>query len=679
MVSEVNIDLSQFHDVFFEECSEGMEIMESGLLNLTSDSDSEVINTIFRAAHSIKGGGGTFGFTDISEFTHGMETILDEMRNGKLAVTPEVVELLLSALDCLRHMVKCSKEKKPVDKEMVSELHGRLESFISDGAASTPEQAAEPPPVGSENTEQSDVSIWNIAFYPHVNMFYTGNDPFRLIRELQCLGDLTITANYEELPEFSKIEPQNCYLGWDLVLKGDVSLDQITEIFEWVEDDCRLEIALQNETAEVEPENKDTKIKTRNTEDGRTGRRRSDKLSFSNQESTSIRVGINKVDELVNLVGELVITQSILSRVCNDIGIDSNEKLNDCLGQLERNTRDLQEQTMGIRMLPVDFAFQRLPRIVHDLSISLGKKVELKFSGETTELDKTVLEKIGDPLMHLVRNALDHGIELPEKRVAAGKSEKGLISINAYHQGGNIIIDISDDGAGLDSEKLISKAREKGLVGENEELTESQIQNLIFSPGFSTAAVISDVSGRGVGMDVVKRNMTDLGGTVEVSSEVGKGSTFTIRLPLTVAILEGQMITVAGQIFIVPLLSIIESLQINEKEINAVANESELYPYRDEYIAVIRLRELFGATLKNDEVEEYEDEQEKIGMLIVIDIGGRRVGLFVDDVIGQQQVVIKSLDQNYQRVSGIAGATVLGDGSVALIIDVLGLVQESQA
>ena len=663
MDSDINIDLSQFHDVFFEECSEGLEIMESGLLNLTSDSDSEVINTIFRAAHSIKGGGGTFGFSEISDFTHGMETILDEMRNGKLAVTPEAVELLLAALDCLQHMVQASKDKTAIDKALVSELHQKLEAFTA--GSMPPEPVAQTLSAGDSDEHEAEV-VWDIAFYPHENMFYTGNDPFRLIRELQCLGELKVTVNRDRLPEFSQMDAQNCYLGWDMVLKGDVSRSQIVEIFEWVEDDCELKISQQNKKIEVDTESTD--VQSAATEEVKTDRRRSDKSSFVNQEATSIRVDINKVDGLVNLVGELVITQSILSRVCNDLGMDNNEKLNECLDQLERNTRDLQEQTMGIRMLPIDFAFQRLPRIVHDLSLSLGKKVDLKFSGETTELDKTVLEKIGDPLMHLVRNALDHGIESPEMRAAAGKKEKGLISINAYHQGGNIIIDIFDDGAGLDSEKILGKAREKGLIGKDEELTKAQAQNLVFSPGFSTADKISDVSGRGVGMDVVRRNMNDLGGTVEVASEPGEGSTFTIRLPLTVAILEGQMVSVGGQVFIVPLLSIIESLQVNEEEINAVANEAELYPYRDEYISVLRLRKIFN-------VQSKEENEEKVGLLVVIDIGGRRVGLYVDDVVGQQQVVIKSLEQNYKQVSGIAGATVLGDGAVALIIDVLGLVQ----
>ncbi|MDA3870086.1 MAG: Hpt domain-containing protein [Gammaproteobacteria bacterium] len=322
MDSEINIDLSQFHDVFFEECSEGMEIMESGLLNLKEDSGSEVINTIFRAAHSIKGGGGTFGFSEISDFTHGMETILDEMRNGKLSVTPEVVALLLAALDCLREMVQCSKDKQPIDQESVSELHQKLEDFISNSATSATAVTAEEI-IPSETEETEAVAVWNVSFYPNENMFYTGNDPFRLIRELQSLGELDVSVNHERLPAFSDMDVQSCYLGWDMVLRGNVSRDLITEIFEWVEDDCELDISQQEEVIEAAIET----IKTRPVDEPKTGRRRTDKPAPSGQESASIRVGINKVDGLVNLVGELVITPSILSRLCNDLGMDNNEKL----------------------------------------------------------------------------------------------------------------------------------------------------------------------------------------------------------------------------------------------------------------------------------------------------------------------------------------------------------------
>jgi two-component system chemotaxis sensor kinase CheA len=665
MDSDINIDMSQFHEVFFEECAEGIEIMEAGLLNLTDQSDPEVINTIFRAAHSIKGGGGTFGFGEISDFTHGLETILDEMRNARLGVNSEVVQLLLTSVDCLREMVQCCKSGDPQNEEIISDLKIKMAECAQTAGQNVPEQAAAIP---DNETGIASIASWYISFNPHENLFYTGNDPFRLIKELHTLGDLKININCERLPDFSEMDAQDCYLGWEMELKGNILEEQIDEVFAWVEGYCELDIrSSENRRASEEY---DRREQERREEQPKDGRRKGDKSVSVGQESTSIRVGIDKVDGLVNLVGELVITQSILSQVCIDLGVDQMEKLSDSLDQLERNTRDLQEQTMSIRMLPIDFAFQRLPRMVHDLSRTLGKKIDLKFSGESTELDKTVLEKIGDPLMHLVRNALDHGIELPGERIKAGKSETGLISISAYHQGGNIIIEILDDGAGLNTEKILNKAIERGVVAPGEELTDVQIQHLVFSAGFSTADVVTDVSGRGVGMDVVKRNMADLGGMVDVTSQSGKGSKFTIRLPLTVAILEGQMVRVSDQIYILPLLSIVESVQINSEQINVVAGESELYHYRDEYIPVVRLHELFG-------IQRQENDESRL--LVVIDVGGSRIGLLVNDVVGQQQVVIKSLKKNFRDIPGVAGATVLGDGSIALIIDAQGIVQNYQA
>lgn len=663
MDSDINIDMSQFHEVFFEECSEGIEIMESGLLNLTNNSDPEVINTIFRAAHSIKGGGSTFGFADVSDFTHGMETILDEMRNSRLEVTPEIVQLLLASVDCLREMIQCCKEDKPFNEALISELKEKMKSCAHSAVKVESSRA----PSREDEPEDRELATWHISFYPYENLFYTGNDPYRLIKELQCIGDLKVEANTGKLPDFLEMDEHNCYLGWEMELQGNVFEHQITEIFDWVEGDCKLDIRNVNDRRKEEEY--DRRNHESRDEQVTEGRRKGDKSAAIATESMSIRVGIDKVDGLVNLVGELVITQSILSQICADLEIEQSDKLSDCLDQLARNTRDLQEQTMSIRMLPIDFAFQRLPRIVHDLSRSLKKKVDLKFSGETTELDKTVLEKIGDPLIHLVRNALDHGLELPAERVAAGKCETGLVSISAYHQGGNIIIEITDDGRGLDPKKILNKAIEKGLVDPADELSDIQIQNLIFSAGFSTAEKITDLSGRGVGMDVVKRNMMDLGGMVEVSSKVGKGSKFTIRLPLTVAILEGQLVRVSNQIFIIPLLSIIESIQLGSSHLNVVAGESEMYHYRDEYISVIRLHDLFGVQVKEGENPE---------LLVVIDVGGVRVGLLVDAVVGQQQVVIKSLEKNFKSVHGVAGATVLGDGAIALIIDTQSLVKSQR-
>ena len=653
-----DIDLSQFHAIFFEECSEGIEAMESGLLNLEDgQSDAETINTIFRAAHSIKGGAGTFGFNDLAEFTHGMESMLDEMREGRRPITRDAVSLLLESVDCLRELVLCCKDNQEIDSDAIANLKQRLVSLPAEESESDNKSTS-----SIEAESQTSTAGWCVSFHPYKNLFYSGNDPLRLLRELHGLGELEVKVDVSGLPDFAELDPEKSYLGWEILLKGDASKEQVSEVFAWVEGDCKLEIKARTDRRTQWG---------RRADDNATlkyGRRQSDKEALIGQEVTTIRVGIDKVDELVNLVGELVITQSIINRVCMDLDLDHAEKLSESLEQLDRNTRDLQEQTMNIRMLPIDFAFQRLPRIVRDLSQTLEKKVELKFSGQSTELDKTVLEKIVDPLVHLVRNSLDHGIETPEQRRAKGKDETGVINVNAYHQGGNIIIEVSDDGAGLDQKKILEKAREKGFVEEeDEELSVEQVQDMIFMPGFSTAVTVSDISGRGVGLDVVRRNIADLGGMVEVVSEPDHGSKFTIRLPLTLAILEGLMVRVGGQIYILPLLAIVESVQIKKGQVNAVAGKAEFYQYRDEYLPVIRLHEVF-----NIETEVTNLEQ---GLLTIVDAGNKRIGLFLEEVLGQQQVVIKSLKKNFHQVEGISGATILGDGSVALILDVPGLVQ----
>ena len=372
------------------------------------------------------------------------------------------------------------------------------------------------------------------------------------------------------------------------------------------------------------------------------------------------------------MVGELVITQSMLSQFGTEDTLDQDhfEKLKDGLALLERNTRELQENVLQIRMLPISFAFNRFPRLVRDLSHKLDKKIELKLSGESTELDKTVMEKIGDPLVHLVRNSLDHGIEMPDARLAAGKPETGTLHLNAFHEGGNIVIEISDDGAGLNKEKILQKARENGVIGEDEILPDDKVNELIFMPGFSTAKEVSDVSGRGVGMDVVRRNIKDLGGVVEVQSEEGVGSVFRIRLPLTLAILDGQLIQVGNQIYIIPLVSIIESLQVDEINVNEIPGKGELYRLRDEYIPILRLHEIFNIHQHKSGLRE--------GLLVVIESEGYKAGLFVDGLLAQQQVVIKSLETNYTKVDGISGATILGDGTVAMILDIAGTLNLSK-
>lgn len=678
------IDMEQFKVTFIEESVEGLDTMETVLLQMEPGSnDSEAIDNIFRAAHSIKGGSATFGFEDITNFTHVVETLLDEVRDGKRDMTQEAISLFLNSVDCIRDMLSASQSGNEVDQDTIDQVKAGLDRMLA-GAADSAGQAddsggtlqAQP---ASTNTACAG---WKINFKPFPDMLRSGNDVVRMFRELSELGEMEVTVNTANLPALANMEAEESYLAWEVVLTGDASREQINEIFEWVEDDCELSI---NELTAADQQNNaaaDAPVSAAPAEDNaKSGaaaagaspakKNETKKSSASTGESSSIRVGTDKVDTLINMVGELVITQSMLSQLGEDFQnggqMDKVEKLLDGLAELERNTRELQENVMRIRMLPINFAFNRFPRMVYDLSSRLGKKIELKLSGEQTELDKTVMEKIGDPLVHLVRNSIDHGIEKPEVRVANGKSETGTVHLNAYHQGGNIMIEISDDGAGLNRARIQAKAEERGLIAPNEELSDEQVFDLLFQPGFSTAEEVSDVSGRGVGMDVVKRNISSLGGSIDVRSEQGKGSTFTIRLPLTLAILDGQLVRVGEQIYIVPLVSIIESLQVHKQQVNAIAGKAELYKLRDEYMPVIRLYQAFSVLPDSENLED--------GLLVVVEGDGQRAGLMVDELLGQQQVVIKSLETNFKRVNGLSGATILGDGTVALIVDITGIIR----
>ncbi len=657
----MSIDLEQFHETFFEESFEGLDIMESGLLELEQgEVDLENINTIFRSAHSIKGGSGTFGFTAVAEFTHDMETLLDQMRNGDRQVTVPVVDILLGSVDVLRNMLNAIRDGSEIDVQNIAEMTTSIKGILG-------EEDVAPT---SSDVEKSSVAAkgWIVNFKPHIEIMKTGNDTLRLIRELNSLADKAeVTINNDELPALNDLDPEDCHQSWTInLIDGDISENDIREVFAWVDDECDLKIeALANEDGYVGSERREDDDRRQKKPERRATERRTGKTT----ESSSIRVNISKVDELINMVGELVITQSMLSRFgeSDDFNTSTIERLKDGLAQLEGHTRELQESVMRIRMMPISFAFQRFPRLVHDLSTIFDKKIELVMSGEATELDKTVLEKIGDPLVHLVRNSLDHGIESPADRVKAGKSETGVIELSAFHQGGNIVIEIKDDGAGLNKEKIISKAKENGLINQGERLADDQVYDLIFRPGFSTADVVSDVSGRGVGMDVVRRNIRELGGAVEVKSIPGEGSVFTIRLPLTLAILDGQLVGIGEETYILPVISIIESLQVKTENINAVAGNAEVYRLRDEYIPIVRLYKIFGIKPVSTELES--------GLLVVVEAEGKKIAIYVDDLLGQQQVVIKSLETNFKKIQGLSGATILGDGTVALIIDIAGLIE----
>jgi len=669
----MSIDISQFHDVFFEESFEGLDAMESGLLNLEDGAaDIEEINTIFRAAHSIKGGAGTFGFMAVSEFTHKMETLLDEMRNGQREVTPESTNVLLEAVDVLREMLTAVQQDKDTDDARIALVCEQLDDMLGGDESSDIEQESE---TASTDSDGDQPIGWKINFRPHLHMLQTGNDPVRLLRELESLGELSVNLDESQLPLFSDLEPEDSYLAWQMELISDVAKEDVVEIFEWVEDDCDLTIEALFSTAETSAEMSEAESAVAEPAESAVAievtqlaaeKTETKQKSSAAPVAASIRVGTDKIDSLINMVGELVITQSMLSQVGDNFTEEMLPQLIDGLAQLERNTREMQEGVMRVRMLPISFAFNRFPRLVHDLTDKSGKKVDLKLTGEQTELDKTVMEKIGDPLVHLVRNSLDHGLETPEVRLAAGKNETGLLNLNAYHQGGNIVIEIEDDGAGLNEEKIFNKAVEKGLVNADDKLNPEKIHELIFMAGFSTADVVSDISGRGVGMDVVRKNIHSLGGSIEIASEKNVGTKFTIRLPLTLAIMDGQTIRVANENYILPLISIVESIEIKDTDIKQVSGKGELYKLRDDYVPVIRLYEVFNI---EPQITDLED-----GLLVVVEGDGQKVGLFIDDLLGQQQVVIKSLETNYRKVVGLSGATILGDGTVALILDVPGLI-----
>jgi len=712
----MTIDLSQFKQTFLEESDEGLDVLESGLLSLDSGTaDDEVIHAVFRAAHSIKGGAGTFGLMEIADFTHIMETLLDEMRDGRREIRQNDINVLLKSVDVLREMLEAAADDIPPPMDRAIEVKKQLEAVLNEDSASAGEQGDESEQAAesaSETGAGKDVSNgWKIFFHPMEHMLRTGNDTVRIIRELDELGAMELTVNTELLPDFEHFDPELSYLAWQIQLVGEIEKDQIVEIFEWVDEDCELTIEplqAQTEISEAGVSQETTPQETtpqettpqENTPNSAlvTGEKPSDDVASAdiqnkptNQPSTepsvdtkpadierrkekrkssgeggSIRVGTDKVDSLINMVGELVITQSMLSQMGDEFSMERLEALREGLAQLERNTRELQESVMRIRMLPISFSFQRFPRLVHDLSQKMDKKIELKMTGEQTELDKTVMEKIGDPLVHLVRNSLDHGIESPQERLAAGKPEVGLIQLNAYHQGGYIVIEISDDGAGLPKDKLLQKAIKLGLASEHETILDEKIYDFIFHPGFSTADQVSDISGRGVGMDVVRRNIKELSGNVEVSTEPGKGTTFTIRLPLTLAILDGQLVKVGKEIYIIPLVSIIESIEIEADKISPIAGGNEVYQLRDEYLPLIYLDRIFS--MEASEIRS----QESLMIVVEGDVG--KVGIVVDDLLSQQQVVIKSLESNYKRVEGISGATILGDGTVALILDMAGLI-----
>ena len=724
----MSIDMSQFYQVFFEEAAEHLANMEGLLLALDVEAPAlEDLNAIFRAAHSIKGGSGTFGFTDMTEVTHILETLLDRVRKGELALVPEMVDAFLAAGDVLKAQLAHHQGGEAVDEAQVRDICERL-ARLSDSGTQTasrpvrywvecslaPEIAADAAAVGHlldalaelasceieqrPSADQPRLALWAttahgeaalceaLGFYalPEDILVRAGGPQkaYGLFAEQDPQAAQTDEPGHglsEQAPTVPTSAGGNEAAGYGFfddmpgvsAAQGQTPAATAGDAFGFFADAPGVppaaptvtEAATQRAAPQVpSPSHVRRASDDPSVETVRTGRRETDKVAYSaTAETSSIRVSVEKVDQLINLVGELVITQAMLAQSASHLDPVAAERLLAGIDLLARNTRDLQESVMSIRMLPMSMVFSRFPRVVRDLAGKLGKQVELKTIGEATELDKGLIERITDPLTHLVRNSLDHGIETPEKRVAAGKSPKGTLTLKAAHQGGNIVIEVMDDGAGLDRDKILAKARERGLAV-HEGMSDQEVWQLIYAPGFSTAEQVTDVSGRGVGMDVVKKNIEGLGGRVEIESSPGFGTRTIISLPLTLAILDGMSVGVGGETYIVPLTLVVESLQPRPEDIKTIAGEGRVVAIRGEYLPLIPLAELLGQPAATLDLTQ--------GILMVIEAEGGRAALFVDELLGQHQVVIKSLESNYRKVEGVSGATIMGDGRVALILDI---------
>ncbi len=657
----------RFRLIFFEEASEAIDAIEQNLpLLQSSNGIKDVTDDIFRAAHSLKGGAATFGMSALTDFTHLMETLLDDVRSGTSSISDELVDCLFSSLDVLRNLLAHHQDNTPIEETMLQTVERELMLLIE--RQNTDVDAPEAAMIASKN--------WEIRFTPEHNIMHSGNDPIRYLKQCESLGELSVTCDDTKIPLWEDYQATHVYLSWKLMLSNAekaIEKQLLDDVFLWIEDECDLQFEALPDLDEYATTARLDASELVTSDDASTTKLEindTTSKSMSPKKSQTIRVDLEKIDSLINLLGELVITQSMLNVFGDADQSHDDERLKNGLSQLERHTRELQEGVMRIRMLPISFCFSRFPRVVRDMSKKLGKRVELSIVGEHTEVDKTVIEELTDPLVHLVRNSLDHGIEAPAVREKKGKSSNGMITLKAFHQVGNIIIEITDDGAGLNKDKIFAKAMSAGLIDSEREYTEQEIFDLIFLPGFSTAEEVSDISGRGVGMDVVRRNIRSLSGTIDVRSEANAGTTFTIRLPLTLAILDGQLVRIGEETYVIPLLSIIESIQVSSQQVNRVSDQEVTFKWRDEYIPLIKLGHQFGL----QEVPEPVSE----GLVVVVENEGKKCGLFVNELMTHQQVVVKSLEANYQQVDGISGATILGDGSVALILDIPSLLSQTR-
>jgi len=674
----MKIDLSQFKQAFVQESADHIVSMEAGLLALRSaPADVELLNSIFRSAHSIKGGAGSFGLTNVVRFTHSLENLLDRLRSLEMQATAKVIDILLRSVDALRSLLGADMDAAmPADALELDACIVALMSAEDVSVKIVPEDEGPPLIAGSQ-----DIQLYKVEFQPRRELFSTGTNPIMLLRNLASLGTVSsCRLHMESLPALADLDPSLCYLSWTVEIASACPEEELREVFEFVEHLAEVQIQIVQPAQQpgnklaLAPAPQVLALEASQDIVPEVIRQRAvSKKVDPTGETSSIRVAIDKVDRLIDLVGELVIAHVMTAQMVEDFDPSCLPKLREAVAAMERNTRELHERVMAVRMLPVGTLFQRYVRTVYDIAQNTGKELRLELTGEETEIDKSMLELLGDPLTHLVRNAADHGIESPEVRVAAGKPAEGIINLKAFHRSGRIVIEISDDGAGIDTDRVRCKAVERGLIGPDAQLSEDQLRMLIFEPGFSTREEISDLSGRGVGMDVVRRNVQQLHGTVALSSEYGRGSTVTIELPLTLAILEGLLVRVGDRTLVLPLLSVIETVPLRDDQIVRVAERGEVVLIREESVPLLRLSKFLGLSQQGASLDQIAQLDGNRRLAVIVEAGTRKVGLVVDELLGQQQVVVKSLERHLHRVEGLMGATILGDGCVAPIVDVTGI------
>jgi two-component system chemotaxis sensor kinase CheA len=679
-----------FADTFREEAADLLVDLESNLLELEENpEDSELINAVFRALHTIKGSGAMFGFDEISGFAHEVENVFEEVRNGGIHVTPLLISLTLKSRDIISKLLE---GQTGLDEDIDKVLHGLNQVREAKAVLDLPDVFDATETVKSEPVE--DVSTFRIRFNPHRDILHNGTNPIFLIEELYSLGDCDITTHFEQLPVLAELDPESCYTSWDIVLSTSRSEDAIRDVFVFVEDECDLEIEslvveeeapgkklgeILVERGDISEEDLEATLKMQNplgqllVETGKVSPQKIESAlveqkhvqetrqrQVTNKRSSSIRVKSEKLDDLVDLVGELVTVQARLSQVASSV---ADSQLLSVAETVEQLTWELRDTAMSIRMLPIGTTFDKFKRLVRDLSQDLGKEIQLKTTGSETELDKNVLEQLNDPMIHLIRNSVDHGIELPELRKERGKPSLGTIQLSARHAGSNVIISIRDDGGGMKKDKILAKARLKGLVKDSDELSDREIFNLIFLPGFSTNEQVTSTSGRGVGMDVVKKNIEALSGTIDVFSEAGKGSEVRLQLPLTLAIIEGLLVQVKKSFYVIPLSLVEECIELpTEKSGNRIIN------LRGEFVPYIHLWEQFDLG-----VSDCPHQQ-----IVLTHFNDTKLGIVVDRVVGEHQTVIKNLGSMFHDISEISGATILGDGTLALILDLMKLFKSSR-